>query len=415
MTVITLFSGSHCHADEVAHNVAEKLGFHLITDKELIGRASARFEVAETKLERAMYGPGPTLDKLIHEKKRNITHIAYIRSTLAEVIKDDKTVYCGLAGHLLPKNLTHVLKVCLAAKLDYRIKLASLAEGINAKQAKKILNRDDTVLKKWTLHLFSLSPWDKNLYDVFIPMDAKTVDEATSLICENAVKPAVITTPTSQKAMDDFLLACQLYEALTKKARDVEVICDDGEASLTIDSFVIRLEHFKKDLEKIAIDVPGVKKVKIHVGPNFRQPNIYPDVSPPQKILLVDDEKEFVQALSERLNVRNLGGAIAYNGEEALSIIEADAPDVMILDLKMPGIDGIEVLRRIKKSHPKIEVIILTGHGSETEESLTRELGAFAYLQKPADIDVLARTMKEAYRKIEKVNDEKKTCGSNDV
>ena len=118
------------------------------------------------------------------------------------------------------------------------------------------------------------------------------------------------------------------------------------------------------------------------------------------KYLLVDDEKEFVLTLSERLETRNLGSAVAYNGEEALSIMETDAPDVMVLDLKMPGIDGLEVLRRVKREKPATEVIILTGHGSDQEERLAMELGAFAYLNKPVNIDVLAETMKQAYDKV---------------
>jgi DNA-binding response OmpR family regulator len=93
--------------------------------------------------------------------------------------------------------------------------------------------------------------------------------------------------------------------------------------------------------------------------------------------------------------------AIAYDGEEALAMVADDQPEVMVLDLKMPGIDGIEVLRRMKKTHPETEVIILTGHGSTTEEELAAELGAFAYLRKPVDIEVLTETMKAAYRKIE--------------
>jgi DNA-binding response OmpR family regulator len=91
---------------------------------------------------------------------------------------------------------------------------------------------------------------------------------------------------------------------------------------------------------------------------------------------------------------------VAYDGEEALSLVKSEEPEVMVLDLKMPGIDGIEVLRRMKKEHPNVEVIILTGHGSEREKELARELGAFAYLEKPVDIDVLSQTMKEAYRKL---------------
>lgn len=120
----------------------------------------------------------------------------------------------------------------------------------------------------------------------------------------------------------------------------------------------------------------------------------------PSKILLVDDEKEFVQTLSERLLTRNLESSVVYNGEEAIEFVNKDEPEVMVLDLKMPGIDGIEVLRRVKKEHPKVEVIILTGHGSDREESLAEELGAFAYLHKPVNVDLLAKVMREAYQKV---------------
>ena len=91
---------------------------------------------------------------------------------------------------------------------------------------------------------------------------------------------------------------------------------------------------------------------------------------------------------------------VVYDGEDALAAVKDDQPEVMVLDLKMPGIDGLEVLRQVKKNHPETEVIILTGHGSEKEEELAKELGAFAYLQKPVDIDKLSETMKNAYKKI---------------
>jgi len=71
-----------------------------------------------------------------------------------------------------------------------------------------------------------------------------------------------------------------------------------------------------------------------------------------------------------------------------------------VLDLKMPGIDGMEVLRRVKREHPAIEVIILTGHGSEKDRTACMEAGAFAYLQKPVDIEKLSETMRQAYEKV---------------
>ncbi|PIU50534.1 MAG: response regulator [Desulfobacterales bacterium CG07_land_8_20_14_0_80_52_14] len=116
------------------------------------------------------------------------------------------------------------------------------------------------------------------------------------------------------------------------------------------------------------------------------------------KVLLVDDEEEFVTSLSERIKMRELGSEVALNGEKALQIVKDQVPDVMILDLKMPGIDGMEVLRRVKKAYPEVEVIILTGHGSEKDEEEARRLGAFDYLQKPVDIDNLVQRIKHAYK-----------------
>ena len=121
------------------------------------------------------------------------------------------------------------------------------------------------------------------------------------------------------------------------------------------------------------------------------------------KVLLVDDEEEFVKSLSERLHIREMNSDLAFNGEQALELVSDEVPDVMVLDLRMPGIDGMEVLRRVKKSYPEVQVIILTGHGSDKDEAEARKLGAFAYLQKPADLDTLVDTLKRAYRtKMEK-------------
>ncbi len=115
------------------------------------------------------------------------------------------------------------------------------------------------------------------------------------------------------------------------------------------------------------------------------------------KILLVDDEEELVRTLSERMNMRNMGADFALNGEEALKLVDNEVPDVMVLDLKMPGIDGMEVLRRIKKHYPEIQVIILTGHGTEKDEKEALELGAYCYLTKPVDINNLIMHIKNAY------------------
>lgn len=117
------------------------------------------------------------------------------------------------------------------------------------------------------------------------------------------------------------------------------------------------------------------------------------------KVLLVDDEEEFVKALAERLKMRDLRSDTVLDGEEALTYVEDQEPDVMVLDLKMPGIDGMEVLRQVRKAYPNMQVIILTGHGSEKDEEEAKRLGAFDYLEKPVNLDVLVKKMKAAYRR----------------
>jgi DNA-binding NtrC family response regulator len=125
------------------------------------------------------------------------------------------------------------------------------------------------------------------------------------------------------------------------------------------------------------------------------------------KILLVDDEKEFVQSLSERLELRDLKAEVAHDGEQALAAVQEKEPDVMVLDLRMPGIDGMEVLRKVKQAHPNVRVIVLTGHGADKDEEMARNLGAYAYLKKPVDIDQLVGALHQEKIKVLLVDDEK--------
>ena len=119
------------------------------------------------------------------------------------------------------------------------------------------------------------------------------------------------------------------------------------------------------------------------------------------KVLLVDDEEEFVKTLGERLEMRGMGPDTAFTGEQALRRIAEEEPDIMILDIKMPGIDGMEVLRRVRKAYPRIQVIMLTAHGTDKDEEEAKRLGAFAYLRKPVDLELLTNTMKAASRRLE--------------
>ena len=116
------------------------------------------------------------------------------------------------------------------------------------------------------------------------------------------------------------------------------------------------------------------------------------------KLLLVDDEKTFIDTLAKRLRMRDINVDTVYSGEDALSYLKEEEPDVMVLDLKMPGIHGMKVLKEIKNAYQKLQVIILTGHGSEKDEEETEKLGGFYFLKKPVEMEILLDKIKVAYK-----------------
>ena len=114
------------------------------------------------------------------------------------------------------------------------------------------------------------------------------------------------------------------------------------------------------------------------------------------KVLLVDDEEEFVTTLAERLQLRNIIPLVATDGNEALRIIDTERPPVVVVDVMMPVLGGLDVLQQIKSRYPKIQVILLTGRGSAQDGIKGMRLGAFDYLMKPVKIEGLIRKMNEA-------------------
>ncbi|HIJ55468.1 MAG TPA: response regulator [Deltaproteobacteria bacterium] len=116
------------------------------------------------------------------------------------------------------------------------------------------------------------------------------------------------------------------------------------------------------------------------------------------KVLLVDDEEDFVTALAERLQLRGMEVQFATDGETALRHMETNPPDVVVLDMMMPGMGGGDVLKRMKAGHSQTPVILLTGHTSIDAGPAGVQQGAFDYLVKPVDISELIAKMENALR-----------------
>jgi DNA-binding NtrC family response regulator len=116
----------------------------------------------------------------------------------------------------------------------------------------------------------------------------------------------------------------------------------------------------------------------------------------PLRVLFVDDEEELVPTVVERLEIRGIEARGALSGDEALRLIEEGDFDVVVLDVRMPGLGGLEVIRRIREAHPGLAVVFVTGHGSERNAEEGMKMGAFDYLPKPIDIDLLVETVRRA-------------------
>ena len=126
-------------------------------------------------------------------------------------------------------------------------------------------------------------------------------------------------------------------------------------------------------------------------------------------VLLVDDEVSFVETMNKRLTMRDLDMSAAFSGEDALATLASNSRiEVVILDVKMPGMDGIETLQAIRQKFPLVEVIMLTGNATVESAIDGMKMGAFDYLMKPCNMDVLMVKLKEAAAK-KRAHDEKIT------
>jgi DNA-binding response OmpR family regulator len=116
------------------------------------------------------------------------------------------------------------------------------------------------------------------------------------------------------------------------------------------------------------------------------------------KVLLVDDEEEFVMTLAERLQMRGIETFTATSGDDGLRIIGSERPPVVVLDVMMPGIGGLDVLQQIRRDFSQIQVILLTGRGSTHDGIKGMRLGAYDYMMKPVKLERLIQKINEAFR-----------------
>ncbi|NLI81835.1 MAG: response regulator [Deltaproteobacteria bacterium] len=401
MAILGLFRGEFCADDAFVDRLSEAIGYSLVRDDDVVTRAGADWGMPETKLRKAFSSRPFLFNPFTHEKERSI---AFLRVSLAQAVTDKGCIVDGFTMHLLPFTVDHVLRVCLVAERAYRAKVGMSRLEMPRDEIMARVLRDDADRSAWVERIHGIAdPWTPSLYDMVLPMDKMSSDAALRAIEENLQKEVLQPSEESLRAMDDFRLAARVAAALARAGHSLELTASSGQVTVNVRKSVLLMGRLEEELREILSTVEGVETVTFRTDPEERAAEPYRRYDPatPSRILLVDDERDFAQSLSERLTIRDMGSIVAYDGESALEVVKADEPEVMVLDLKMPGIDGIEVLRRIKKSRPDIEVIILTGRGTEADREVCMQLGAFAYLEKPVDIELLSTTLRLANEKVQ--------------
>jgi len=398
MSIVRVFDGTVEAGARIAREAAEALGYSVIDDDGVTARLESEFGIQAKHFKRTLRGGRSAFDHFTHERDQHKTRLKLL---LGDLLRSDRIFLYGRFTQVVPADIPHVLRVCLVSDLPHRIRAAQETLNLSPKEAERRTLKDNEQLKKWSLFACGEDPWDASLYDLFLPIDKTSPEEAVDLICRNAEDLVLQPSERSLERVEDFRLTAQVEKEIQEAGHQAGVLSRNGQITITIERHTLMLSKLEEELRDIAEKVPGVQSVTCTVGPGFYQPGIYWRFNQelPNRVLLVDDEVEFVQTLSDRLKMREMGSAVVHDGEQALAFAEEEEPEVIVLDLKMPGIDGIEVLRRLKAKKPSIEVIILTGHGSEADKEACMDLGAFAYLQKPVDITLLSRKVQEAYGK----------------
>lgn len=404
MSSIAIFPCTFTLGEDIIDDLSKHLELELYRDADLVEEATARCSINRERLKNFIYGKTSVFNQFTLEKEKAVN---LFKTILAERLDDSRQyLFHGFLTALIPPQVTHVLRVLVVdtkqGRIDYAVK-----QGQSQRDAKKRVKADDVSAYTWTDFLFQKEAYDSSLYDMVIPVEKKSREELLDTITKRFHTTSVLQNAESRQAIVDLRLETEVEKHLLAAGHKVAAHVKNGCVTLVVDKNVLNFSKFQQELTDLISPVTGVTTVSVERSKNFRE-SIYrrQKFELPSKVLFVDDEKEFVETVSQRLISRDVGTYGVYNGADALELVTQDRPDVMVLDLKMPGLHGVEVLRRTKELAPEVEVIILTGHGTNEDMKQCMELGAFAYMNKPVDIEELSATIKAANEKVRQRNEE---------
>lgn len=404
MANIAMFSADFCHGDSVVRELLERTDLKLITDNNVVVRASELSGISAGKIEKTFSAKISVVNRLTHEKERTFV---FLRRAMADFLEGDSLLLSGYLSHLIPRGATNILKVCLTARSQYRAEEAMVKQGLTEKKSHKLIGRLDGERSAWVNTITGQSdPWASYLYDIVIPMDKASVTAAVNLIEEHIHPDILKKTEASRQVLLDYQLATRVEVALIKGGHYlIGVSASSGKVSLIIDKPVIMIDRLRQELKRLVGGVDGVEDVECRLGKKFHGVNRYRNHEfelPDRGLVAADDEidRDVLTTLSERLLLRGTGFTVAHDEQSALEKIEKEQPDILVLDIKKPGMGGGDVLSHLKETYPDLEVIVLTGYGTDIDKERCLSLGAFAYMQKPVDNDSIIDVLEQAIEQV---------------
>lgn len=398
MTTLVINGAVFTQSKRTAERFASNQGLKVVTDRDIFS-AAEKYGWRPGSLEKIAYGKKGISNFFTRDWERAV---ACLRMAVAEQVEKDDGVFSGAIGLLIPQWVTHTTRILVTAEKPYRIEQALTAYDLPEDEALEIIRTDDMKTTMQGENLLGKSLWDRSIYDLVIHADKIGETGVLDMIRAHLGKLRGMSRDVIQKEREDFRLAAEVGLVLSFSGDIDHIWAEHSRIVVSIKKGGLFQKRLKEKIKEIASKVPGVVQVDVRCchSCDIPDPTLNEKTEKQPPVLLVDDEKKYVEALSERLKIREVDTRVSYSGEDALSYLDRQEAEVMVLDLKMPGIDGFEVLRRTKATKPNVEIIILTGHGSDLDKKTCLDLGAFAFLERPVDIDVLTETMRKAHEKI---------------
>ena len=252
--------------------IASRTGWPVVTDSDLIRQAAGRFGMQPERIERDLHIPDPVMPRRARRRKRAM---AFLEASLAETLRGEAGILWGMAGHLIPRKMPHILRVLVTADAADRIKRASEDRNIPEKEARHQIRANDRLLFQWHHHLFGTESFDAVSYDVVVPSGVLDTEAAALLIFEHLTEKAEAAPVDVETALEDFSLAVNVQMALAEKRDDITASAENGRVTLTIDSNVLRLDSKVRSLKRLVGGMPNVAGVEVKVGRNYHRSDIY--------------------------------------------------------------------------------------------------------------------------------------------